>query len=164
MAIQVAQQFPNVLIKIASRNGAKDISTADLFAGKKVILFAVPGAFTPLCSTRHLPDFAANSDALDNAGIDRIICLSVNDPFVMQAWAEHLNVDGIVDMMCDGNGELTRKLDMDIDLAEHGLGIRSKRYAMILEDGVVTHLEVEESPSTCTVSSAQYFLDLLLKR
>jgi peroxiredoxin len=163
MAIQVAQKFPNVSVKIATRDGAKDILTSDFFAGKKVILFALPGAFTPVCSKQHLPDFAANRDALDEVGIDRIVCLSVNDPFVMQAWAENLKVDGIIDMMCDGDGQLTRRLDMEIDLSEFGLGVRSKRYAMILENGIITNLQIEESPLTCTITSAQYFLDFLSK-
>eukprot|EP01035_Chromulina_nebulosa_P022666 gene22666-29351_t len=150
MTIQVTQKFPNIAVKIASLDGVKNIETNQLFAGKKSILFAVPGAFTPVCSMHHLPDFAAKKDAFKAVGIDKIICLSVNDSFVMQAWADHLKINGAVDMLCDGNGHLTKELGMEIDLSAHDLGLRSKRYAMIVEDGIVTHLEIEESPSSCS--------------
>jgi peroxiredoxin len=163
MTIQVGQKVPNVCLKLASAEGAKEISTDELFNNKKSIVFALPGAFTPICSMHHLPDFAKNKTALQNAGIDQIICLSVNDAFVMQAWAEKLQIGDAVMMLCDGNGKLTEALGMTIDLSAHGLGMRSKRYAMIVDDCTVAHLEIEETPATCSVSSAEYFVNLLSK-
>lgn len=163
MTIEINQRIPNISMKLATSDGAKEITTDELFAGKKSIVFALPGAFTPVCSARHLPDFAANKAALQKAGVDQIVCLSVNDAFVMQAWAENLKIGDSVVMLCDGNCELTNALGMTIDLSSHGLGTRSKRYAMIIEDSVVKHLEIEETPATCTVSSAEYFVNLLSK-
>ncbi|MES2252400.1 MAG: peroxiredoxin [Pseudomonadota bacterium] len=163
MTIQLNQKIPNITMKLATNEGAKEITTNDLFAGKKSIVFALPGAFTPVCSARHLPDFAANKAALQKAGVDQIVCLSVNDAFVMQAWAENLKIGDSVLMLCDANCELTNALGMAIDLSAHGLGVRSKRYAMIIEDNIVKHLEIEETPATCTVSSAEYFVNLLSK-
>ncbi|MDP3371394.1 MAG: peroxiredoxin [Candidatus Paracaedibacteraceae bacterium] len=164
MTIQIGQKIPDISLKIATPEGAKTIQTSELFKDKKSIVFALPGAFTPLCSARHLPEFAAKKAALNAAGIDQIICLSVNDSFVMQAWAENLNVVRSIIMLCDGNSELTNALGMSIDLSTHGLGIRSKRYAMIVEDNVVTYFEVEETPGTCTVSSAEHFENFLTKK
>jgi len=163
MTLQLNQKIPNISMNLATTEGAKEITTDALFAGKKSIVFALPGAFTPLCSARHLPDFAANKDALQKAGVDQIVCLSVNDAFVMRAWAEDLKIGDSVLMLCDGNCELTNALGMAIDLSAHGLGLRSKRYAMIVEDNVIKHIEIEETPATCTVSSAEYFVDLLSK-
>ena len=163
MTVHVGQKIPNISLKLATSEGAKAITTDALFENKKSIVFALPGAFTPVCSMHHLPDFAANKAALQAAGVDQIVCLSVNDAFVMQAWAENLKIGDAVVMLCDGNGELTHALGMDIDLSAHGLGTRSKRYAMIIDDGVVKHLEIEETPATCTVSSAEYFVNLLSK-
>jgi len=157
MTIQIGQEIPNISLNIATPDGAKAIQMTDLFKGKKTIVFALPGAFTPLCSARHLPEFAAKKAALQAAGVDQIVCLSVNDSFVMQAWAENLNVVGSIIMLCDGNTELTNALGMSIDLSAHGLGVRSKRYAMIVENNIVTHFEAEETPGTCTVSSAEHF-------
>lgn len=163
MTLQIGQKIPNVCLKLATSEGSKEISTDELFNGKKSIVFALPGAFTPVCTARHLPDFAANKAALQKAGVDQIICLSVNDAFVMQAWAESLNVGDTVLMLCDGNGTLTEALGMMMDLSAHGLGMRSKRYAMIVDDCVVKHLEIEDSPATCSVSSAEHFVNLLSK-
>jgi peroxiredoxin len=163
MTIEVGQKVPNVCLKIVNSEGVKEVSTLELFNGKKSIVFGLPGAFTPVCSAHHVPDFAANKAALQKAGIDQIICLSVNDAFVMKAWAEQLKVTDTVIMLCDGNGNLTEALGMTIDLSAHGLGMRSKRYAMIIDDCVVKHLEIEETPATCTVSSAEYFVNLLSK-
>lgn len=163
MTIQVGQKVPNVCLKLTTVESTKEVSTDELFNGKKSIVFGLPGAFTPVCSARHLPDFAANKAALQKAGIDQVICLSINDSFVMQAWAENLKVGDAVLMLCDGNGTLTEALGMTIDLSAHGLGMRSKRYAMIVDDCVVKHIEIEETPETCSVSSAEYFVNLLSK-
>lgn len=161
--IQVNQKIPNVYLKLVASHDVKEVSTDELFSGKKSIVFALPGAFTPVCSAHHLPDFAAHTALLKKAGINQVICLSVNDAFVMQAWAEQLKVTDSVLMLCDGNGLLTEALGMMIDLSAHGLGMRSKRYAMIVDDCVVTHIEIEETPATCSVSSAANFLNLLSK-
>jgi peroxiredoxin len=163
MTIQVGQKIPSVCLKIVNSEGVKEVSTLELFNDKKSIVFGLPGAFTPVCSARHVPDFASNKDVLQKAGIDQIVCLSVNDAFVMKAWAEQLKVTDTVVMLCDGNGNLTEALGMTLDLSDHGLGVRSKRYAMIIDDCVVKHLEIEETPETCSVSSAEYFVNLLSK-
>lgn len=164
MTVQVGQEIPNVTLNIATREGAIATTMNALFSDKKTIVFALPGAFTPLCSARHLPEFAAKRSSLKEAGVDQIVCLSVNDSFVMQAWAETLGVADSIIMLCDGDAELTNALGMSIDLSAHGLGIRSKRYAMIIENNVVTHFEVEDTPGTCTVSSAEHFENILQKK
>jgi peroxiredoxin len=140
-------------------NGPEGVSTDDLLAGKKVLLFAVPGAFTPGCSMTHLPGYVANADKIKAAGIDSIVCLSVNDAFVMGAWGQAQNAEEII-MLADGNGELTGKLGLELDGSGFGLGTRSQRYAMIVDDGSVTHLNVEEGPGV-DVSSAETMMALL---
>ena len=144
---------------VMGANGPEGVSTDDLFAGKKVLLFAVPGAFTPGCSMTHLPGYVANADKIKAAGIDSIVCLSVNDPFVMGAWGQAQNAEEII-MLADGNGELTGKLGLELDGSGFGLGTRSQRYAMIVDDGSVTHLNVEEGPGV-DVSSAETMMSLL---
>ncbi len=163
MSITVGQQLPEITMKLAKKDGAETVTTTALFADKKTILFALPGAFTPVCSARHLPDFAANKAALNAAGVDQIVCLSVNDAFVMQAWADSLGIGDSVLMLCDGSAEFTNAVGLTLDLTAAGMGIRSQRYAMIIDDGVVTHLEIEKEASSCSVSGADYFVTLLTK-
>ena len=159
MAIAIGDTIPAANLMVMGANGPEGVSTDDVFAGKKVLLFAVPGAFTPGCSMTHLPGYVANADKIKAAGIDSIVCLSVNDAFVMGAWGQAQNAEEII-MLADGNGELTGKLGLELDGSGFGLGTRSQRYAMIVDDGSVTHLNVEEGPGV-DVSSAETMMALL---
>jgi len=159
MAIAIGDTIPAANLMVMGANGPEGVSTDDLFAGKKVLLFAVPGAFTPGCSMTHLPGYVANADKIKAAGIDSIVCLSVNDAFVMGAWGQAQNAEEII-MLADGNGELTGKLGLELDGSGFGLGTRSQRYAMIVDDGSVTHLNVEEGPGV-DVSSAETMMSLI---
>jgi peroxiredoxin len=157
MAIQPGQRIPSVTLKVAGPDGIQDVKTDDLFAGKKVVLFAVPGAFTPTCSAKHLPGFVERADEIRKKGADAIVCLSVNDAFVMGAWGKDQKVGGKVTMVADGSAELTRALGLELDGTKFGMGLRSQRYAAIVEDGVVKQLFVEQ-PMKFEVSSAENVL------
>jgi len=152
MAIQVGDKVPSVTLKHLTDNGMQEISTDEVFKGKKVVLFAVPGAFTPTCSAKHLPSFVQQTDAFKAKGYD-VVCLAVNDPFVMQAWSRANNADGKVFMLPDGNAVFTKALGLEMDGSGFGLGTRSQRFAMVVEDGVVRKLAVE-APGAFEVSSA----------
>jgi peroxiredoxin len=154
MSIQVGDKLPAVKIKHLTDEGLKEIDTGELFAGKKVVLFAVPGAFTPTCSKTHLPGYVAGADDLKAKGVDAIVCLAVNDPFVMHAWGEQHGVGGKVSMLPDGNGEFTKALGLEMDGSGAGLGTRSKRFSLVAEDGVVTSLSIEEKAGEVAVSGA----------
>lgn len=143
MAIQVGDTIPSGTLKIMGEKGPTDITTDELFKGKKAVLFAVPGAFTPGCSLTHLPGFVVNADKIKAAGVDNIVCVAVNDAFVMDAWGKDQNAEEII-MAADGNGEFTRTLGLELDLEGFGMGRRSKRYGMIVEDGKVTYLGVDD--------------------
>ena len=158
--IKVGDTFPAMKLTAAKPDGPKEISTEDLFAGRKVVLFATPGAFTPTCSARHLPGFLEQLDALHEKGVDKVVCLAVNDAFVMSAWARDQGVEGRIVMLADGSGQITKTLGLELDLTARGLGIRSQRYAMVVEDKVVTSLEVEE-PGQFEVSKAESVLERL---
>jgi peroxiredoxin len=142
MTIKVGDKIPATTIKIMGEKGPRDITTEELFAGKKVVLFAVPGAFTPGCSNTHLPGFIVHADTIKSKGVDSIVCIAVNDAFVMDAWGKTHNAEELL-MAADGNGELTKKLGMELDASGFGLGLRSKRYAMIVDNGVVKYLGVD---------------------
>lgn len=159
MTIAIGDKLPNVDLYRMGDKGPEKISSDELLDGKKTVLFAVPGAFTPTCSQSHLPGFVVKADELRAKGVDQIVCLSVNDAFVMDAWGKHQNADGIL-MIADGSGDFTRAVGLEMDLSARGLGMRSQRYAMVIEDGVVTHLNVEE-PGKFEVSDAQTMLGLL---
>jgi glutaredoxin/glutathione-dependent peroxiredoxin len=161
MAIQVGDRLPAVNLKQLTAEGIKDVSTAELTRGRKVVLFAVPGAFTPTCSEKHLPGFLDQAEAIKAKGVDAIVCVAVNDPFVLSAWEKARNVDGRVRMLSDGNAELARALGLDFDASGFGLGTRSKRYAMIVEDGTVKTLLIEDAPTQAEKSSAAAILALL---
>jgi len=133
---------------------------SDLVKGRKIVVFALPGAFTPTCSAKHVPGYVAESQSLRDAGVDEVWCVSVNDAFVMGAWGREQHTEGKVRMMADGSAEWTRALGLDQDLTARGMGVRSKRYAMVLDDGVVTHLQVE-APGEFKVSSAESMLETL---
>jgi peroxiredoxin len=159
MSIEVGQSIPSCTLKTMTDNGPADITTADIFDGKKVVLFAVPGAFTPGCSMTHLPGYVVNADKIKASGVDTIVCMAVNDAFVMGAWGKAQNAEEIL-MLADGNGELTKALDLELDGSGFGLGTRSQRFAMIVENGKVTHLNVEPGPGV-DVSSAETIMGLL---
>lgn len=146
MSIRVGDRLPEATFTIAEEGGPKPVSSNDLFSGKTVVLFAVPGAFTPTCSEQHLPGFVGLADQLKAKGVTTIACTAVNDVFVLDAWAKARDAKGDITMLADGNGDFAKALGLDIDLSKFGLGIRSKRYAMVLEDGVVKYLAVEDSP------------------
>ncbi len=160
MTIAVGDQVPSATLKYKGPEGVSDISTDELFKGKKVVLFALPGAFTPTCSAKHLPSFVQHCDAIKAKGVDTIACLSVNDAFVMDAWGKQQGADGKVMMLADGNGEFTEKLGLDFDASGFGMGKRSKRYAMVVDDGKVTALNIE-APGAYEVSGAEAVLKLL---
>ncbi len=143
--IQVGDKIPNVTVTAAAASGPEPMTTDAIFGGKKVVLFAVPGAFTPTCSVRHLPGFLENAQAFFDKGVDSIACIAVNDVFVMGAWAKEQGTEGRILMLADGSAEFARAVGLDMDLTARGMGIRSRRYALVAEDGVVTVLRVEES-------------------
>ena len=156
MAISIGDRIPDVVMNHMTSDGPGEITSGELFGGKKVVLFALPGAFTPTCSASHLPGFVANADKIKAKGVDEIVCLSVNDAFVMDAWGKDQNADEI-HMVADGSGNFTGAVGLELDLTARGLGMRSQRYAMIVDDGVVTALEVEE-PGKLEKSSAEAIL------
>lgn len=160
MTIQVGETIPSMKLMMASAEGPKEVSTDELFKGKKVVLFAVPGAFTPTCSAKHLPGFVQNADAIRAKGVDTIICMAVNDAFVMGAWGRDQGVDDRIVMLADGSGAFTRALGLELDLVARGLGVRSQRFALIADDGKVTHLAVEP-PGGFEVSKAESILAAL---
>jgi len=159
MSINVGDRIPESKLQVMGDNGPEDVTTAELFNGKKVVLFAVPGAFTPGCSMTHLPGYVVNADKLQAKGIDTIACMAVNDAFVMDAWGKAHNAEEI-HMLGDGNGDFTRALGLELDGRGFGLGMRSQRFAMVVDDGVVTHLQVEEGPGV-EASAAEAVLALL---
>jgi len=159
--IKVGDKLPEATLRRMTEKGIETVPTKEFFAGRKVVLFAVPGAFTPTCHNDHLPSFVKNADAIRGKGAKAIACVAINDPFVMGAWSRSVpGADGIT-FLSDGNGEFTKAIGMDFDGSGFGLGIRSRRYAMIVEDGKVTALEVEESPGACSVSSGAEILKKL---
>lgn len=143
MTIQVGDNIPSGTLKVMGPEGPKDVTTDELFKGKKSVLFAVPGAFTPGCTLTHLPGFVVNADKIKAKGVDNIVCLAVNDAFVMDAWGKSQNADEII-MAADGSANITKALGLELDASAAGLGIRSKRYAMIIDDGKVTYLGVDD--------------------
>jgi peroxiredoxin len=157
MAIQEGEKIPAATVKATDMS---DLTTDELFGGKKVVIFAVPGAFTPTCSNQHLPGFIEQADAIRAKGVDDIICMSVNDAFVMDAWGKDRGVGDKVRMVADGNGEFSKALGLDFDGSGIGFGLRCQRFAAIVDDGVVTKLAVEE-PMKFDVSSADAILAAL---
>ena len=158
--IKTGDAMPSMKLSAATAEGPKEVSTADVFTGKKVVLFATPGAFTPTCSVRHVPGFLQNLDALKAKGVDTVVCTAVNDVFVMDAWRKDLGVDDRILMLADGSGALAKALGLELDLTARGLGMRSQRYAMVVDDGKVTHLGVE-GPGEFEVSKAESVLAAL---
>jgi peroxiredoxin len=157
MTIKVGDKLPNVTLTLATAEGPKPVSTEDFFKGKRVALFAVPGAFTPTCSAKHLPGFKQLAHDMKGKGVDAIACVSVNDAFVMRAWAEDQAVGEDIAMLADGGAAFTKALGLEFDASKFGMGVRSQRYSMIVDDGVVTELNLEE-PGEFKVSSAEYLM------
>jgi peroxiredoxin len=158
MAVKVGDRLPEAKFRVMGAEGPAWKTTEEMFKGKKVVLFAVPGAFTPTCSNNHLPGFLKNADALKAKGVDAIAVTGVNDVFVMEAWKKSTGASGKIEFLADGNGEFAKALDMTLDGSGNGLGTRSKRYAMLVEDGVVKKLNVEEAPGKAEMSSAESLL------
>ena len=160
MALKVGDKIPAAKLQIKTKDGVQTKTTDEIFGGKKVVLFALPGAFTPTCSAKHLPGFVNNHQALKSKGIDSVACLSVNDAFVMDAWGKDQGVEDKVLMLADGNGEFTKAVGLTMDGTGYGMGLRSQRYAMVLDDGVIKTLNVE-APGAFEVSSAESILKAL---
>jgi peroxiredoxin len=157
MAIKVGDRVPNGTFMVMTADGPKPKTTDELFKGKKVVLFAVPGAFTPTCHRNHLPGFVKNAAAIKGKGIDTIAVTGVNDVFVMDAWKKSSGGDAI-EFLADGSGNWAKAMGLTVDLSERGLGVRSQRYAMVVEDGVVKTLNVEDAPGKAEISSADNLL------
>ena len=158
--IKTGDAIPPLKMTAATAAGPKEVTTEEVFGGKTVVLFAVPGAFTPTCSARHMPGYLENMDALRAKGVDTVACLAVNDVFVMDAWRKSLAIDDQVVMLADGSAAMTKALGLELDLTARGLGIRSQRYAMVVRDGKVAHLAVE-APGDFNVSKAESVLAAL---
>jgi peroxiredoxin len=161
MTIQVGEKLPEATFKTMTAEGPKEVGTDALFSGKTVVLFAVPGAFTPTCHRNHLPGFLENAEAIKAKGVDEIAVVSVNDVFVMDAWAKATGADGKIVFLADGSADFARKVGLVMDASGFGMGLRSKRYAMVVKDGVVSVLNIEEAPGQATVSGAAAVLAAL---
>jgi peroxiredoxin len=161
MTIAVGDRIPEVTLKRATPEGAIDTPLGEYFAGRTVVLFGVPGAFTPTCSNNHLPGFLENRDAILAKGVDRIAVLAVNDQHVMSAWARFTGGEGKIDFLADGSAVLTKAMGLELDATAGGLGIRSKRFSMIVKDGVVTSLNLETKPGQAEESGAARIMELL---
>lgn len=155
MTISVGDTIPDIILKRLGSAGMEDLKTGDYFKGRKIILFAVPGAFTPTCSNKHLPGYIEEEAALKAKGIDEIACLAVNDPFVMQHWGEVAGATGKITMIPDGNGDLTRAMGLGMDGAGAGLGFRAKRFVMLVDDGIVKDLQIEDKAGEVSTTGAQ---------
>ncbi|WP_295812105.1 peroxiredoxin [uncultured Nitratireductor sp.] len=161
MKVSVGDRIPDATFKKVSAEGAEDVAANDFFSGRKIVLFGVPGAFTPTCSNSHLPGFVENGEAIRSRGADDIAVVSVNDAFVMKAWAGFTGAEDKITFIADGNGDFTKAMGLDIDLSVAGLGNRSKRYSMIVDDGVVKAVNIEENPGEAEMSGAARILDQL---
>ena len=159
MTIQVGDKVPATIFKVMTDEGRKDLSSDEVFGGKKVVFFDVPGAFTPGCSMTHLPGFVVNSDAIKAKGVDTIACMAVNDAFVMGAWGKAQNADEIL-MLADGNGEFTSAIGLELDASGFGMGTRALRFGMIVDNCTISHLAIEE-PGEIKASSAEASLEAL---
>jgi peroxiredoxin len=159
--IQVGEKLPDVTLRRMTEKGPEAVKTSDFFKGRKVVVFAVPGAFTPTCHNDHLPSYAKNAATFKTKGIAEVICVAINDPFVLQAWAKSVPGAEKITFLSDGNGEFSKAIGMTFDGSGYGLGTRSLRYAMVVDDGKVKMLDVEEKPGTCSISSGPSILKKL---
>jgi peroxiredoxin len=160
MSIKVGDRLPKANFVKASREGPQPVDSEDYFRGRRVALFSVPGAFTPTCSARHLPGFVERIDELKAKGVDEVACTAVNDAFVLQAWAESAGAEGKVTMLADGNGDFVKAIGLDADFGKFGMGGRGQRFSMVVNDGIVEQLNVED-PGVFNVSSADYMIERL---
>ena len=160
MTIKVGDRIPKATFIKATSDGPQPVDSEGFFKGRKVALFSVPGAFTPTCSARHLPGFVEKADQLKAKGVDEIACTAVNDAFVLQAWSDQGKADGKVTMLADGNGDFAKAVGLEMDGTKFGMGHRGQRFSMVVDDGVVTQLNIEE-PGAFNVSSADYMLERL---
>ncbi len=161
MTISVGDKLPEVTFMIMTAEGPSQVSTSDIFAGRKVVLFALPGAFTPTCHKTHLPGFVAKAEAIKAKNVDSIVCLSVNDVFVMSAWGAQVSPDGKILMLADGNGDFAKATGTDVDSSAFGMGLRCRRYSMIVDDGVVTAFNIGDKRGEAEISSAETILKSL---
>lgn len=161
MPIVVGDRLPDAIFKVMTTDGPAERRTADIFAGKKVVLFAVPGAFTPTCHKNHLPGFFEHSKDIKAKGVDTIAVTAVNDVFVMNAWKKASGINDEIEFLADGGGQFAKALGLEVDLSGGGLGVRSKRYSMLVEDGVVKILNIEDAPGKADVSGAKNLLTML---
>lgn len=163
MAIKVGDKLPEATFTTMTADGPKPMTTAEVFGGRKVALFAVPGAYTPTCHKQHMPGFVERAEELKKKGFDAVACTAVNDVFVLTNWSKDSQADGKIQMLADGSADFAKKLGLEIDLTARGLGVRSKRYAMAVEDGVVKILNVEDAPPTVDKSSAATLCSMIDK-
>jgi len=161
MSISVGDKLPEANFTVMTGDGPSGMSTSDVFAGKKVAAFAVPGAFTPTCHLKHLPGFLDHLNDFKDRGVDTVACIAVNDIFVLDAWAKNTGAEGKILFLADGNGDFSKAVGLDFDASAVGLGMRSKRYAMLVEDGVVKVLNIEDAPASAIISSADELLKSL---
>jgi peroxiredoxin len=161
MTIKVGDRLPSATFTVMTTDGPKPRTTEEIFKGKKVVLFAVPGAFTPTCHKNHLPGFLQNADAIKAKGVEAIAVTGVNDVFVMDAWKKATGADGKIDFLADGSGDFAKALGLTADLVARGLGVRSQRYSMLVEDGVVKKLNLEDAPGKAEISGAENLLKQL---
>jgi len=161
MSISVGDKLPEATFTVMTGDGPSGMSTSDVFAGKKVAAFAVPGAFTPTCHLKHLPGFLDHLNDFKDRGVDTVACIAVNDIFVLDAWAKNTGAEGKILFLADGNGDFTEAIGLEFDASAVGLGERSKRYAMLVEDGVVEVLNIEDAPASAIISSADELLKSL---
>ena len=160
MAIKAGDRMPSGTLKTMKKDGPKDVTTDELFKGKTVVLFSVPGAFTPTCDAKHLPGFVQLADQVRAKGVDTIACMAVNDVFVMNAWGKHSGVADKILMLADGNGHYAKALGLELDASGYGMGTRGQRFAIVVKDGVATHVNVE-APGQFKVSAAEHVLSQL---
>ncbi len=153
MTIKTGETLPSAKLRVVTDDGSQEIDAATYFQGKRAILFAVPGAFTPVCTEKHLPGYIDQAADFEAKGI-ALFCLSVNDPFVMRAWGQQAGTEGKITLLADSSGELTKALGLDIDLSSAGLGVRAKRFALTLDDGIVKDIQVDASTNDCDLASA----------
>ncbi|WP_036284320.1 peroxiredoxin [Methylocystis sp. ATCC 49242] len=155
MTIKAGDRIPDVTLTVMGKDGPQTIKSKDYFAGRKIALFSVPGAYTPTCHTKHLPGFVEKADEIKSKGVDAVAVTAVNDIFTLDAWLKEKGASGKIDGLADGSAVLARAMGLELDLTEHGLGVRGKRYSAIVRDGVVEWINVEENSSLATVSSAE---------
>ena len=161
MTIEVGQKLPEATFKVLTAEGLADVELKSIVNGRKVVIFALPGAFTPTCHAKHLPGFLARLDEIKAKGVDEVVCIAVNDPFVLDAWGKSQNVNGRIRLLSDGNATFSQAIGLTFDGSMAGLGTRSRRYAMIVEDGTVEFLAVEDAPPMMEVSGADNIMDAL---